>query len=573
MAEAVEELRRRIPGATVHHAVEPSPAVEPEGGGDDRHFGGGASPGHALLEAYRRADRRRFAETDGPFGRSAPVDPSPAPPGPAPDIVLALADRDRALEEARRARLGSVYVDPGVGSGGWLGFDELLAGRPMLESTICHVREVSGELREERLALHRSRVHPLSLERTRTNHALKLGTTLAAAVARLVEMEGEEEAKPEVMETEERDGGTPAEETTRPRPCGGATPAPGMGDLTFLIPTLVGRKLAHTARRSLTYRQWLVATSRGARPERLARGELPDDLEVLCPPADRFWADPFPVVEGQRRFVFVEEYLYETGRAHISVFDLPEHERGPAAGFPATRPEPVLSLDHHLSYPFIFRWKDEWFMIPESGARDRVIAYRARDFPGGWEEAELLLEGPCLADSTLWRQGDVWWLFAARQGDRVDSLDEELHLFRASSPFGPWTAHRKNPVKIDARSARPAGQLFAVGGELYRPAQDCAGAYGSAIVINRVRELGTSRYVEDTAARVEPAWRPGLVGTHTLNFAPGLLVVDGVRRRFGRRAAEEVFDLAAAGRRADTARTSPAAPGADPGITVRTESG
>ena len=39
------------------------------------------------------------------------------------------------------------------------------------------------------------------------------------------------------------------------------------------------------------------------------------------------------------------------------------------------------------------------------------------------------------------------------------------HVFHADSPFGPFTPHRRNPVKSDVRSARPAGKLFTWNGD------------------------------------------------------------------------------------------------------------
>jgi transcriptional regulator GlxA family with amidase domain len=39
-------------------------------------------------------------------------------------------------------------------------------------------------------------------------------------------------------------------------------------------------------------------------------------------------------------------------------------------------------------------------------------------------------------------------------------IPDELSLFYAESPLGPWTPHPRNPVKSDVRGSRPAGGLF-----------------------------------------------------------------------------------------------------------------
>ena len=111
----------------------------------------------------------------------------------------------------------------------------------------------------------------------------------------------------------------------------------------------------------------------------------------------------------------------------------------------------------------------------------------------------------------------------SRRIPRVRNYDE-LHAFHGPTPFGPWTPHRRNPVKSDARSARGAGRFFWKGKTLFRPSQDCSGRYGSAIVINRVDRLSPDAFQETIVGRVEPHWRSGLTGTHTLNSCAGLTV-------------------------------------------------
>jgi hypothetical protein len=82
---------------------------------------------------------------------------------------------------------------------------------------------------------------------------------------------------------------------------------------------------------------------------------------------------------------------------------------------------------------------------------------------------------------------------------------DELHLFSAERPFGPWRPHRQNPVKSDVRSARPARRLFESRGEVLRPAQDCSVRYGYALSIQRITRLDTKEYREEEVARVDQA--------------------------------------------------------------------
>jgi hypothetical protein len=86
-------------------------------------------------------------------------------------------------------------------------------------------------------------------------------------------------------------------------------------------------------------------------------------------------------------------------------------------------------------------------------------------------------------------------------------------------------------VKSDVRSARPAGRLFRHGGHWYRPAQDCSVRYGYATVVHRIERIDREEYREVEASRIFPNWLPDMAGTHTLNAAGGLTVVDAWLKR------------------------------------------
>jgi hypothetical protein len=243
----------------------------------------------------------------------------------------------------------------------------------------------------------------------------------------------------------------------------------------------------------------------------------------LTPPADRFWADPFPFVHQGRCFVFVEELLFDRPKGHISVLEI---DRGGMVGGVRR----VIDEPHHLSYPSVFGWGGEIFMTPESSAAHRVDLYRAVRFPAEWEKVAVLMDDVQAADPTIVRLDDRWWMFVTLGVSGAPNYDE-CHLFMADHLEGPWKPHPRNPIRSDVRRARPAGRLYRSGGRLFRPAQDCSVRYGYATVINEVQRMTTTDYEEREIARVGPTWRRGIEATHTLNAAGGFTVVDFLVRR------------------------------------------
>lgn len=243
-----------------------------------------------------------------------------------------------------------------------------------------------------------------------------------------------------------------------------------------------------------------------------------EDLNYMEPPGDRFWADPFPVRIDAKYYVFMEEFLYEAKKAHISVIEMDLDGTW-------KQPVKVLERDYHLSYPFLFEWRGQLYMVPETKRNSTIELYRCVEFPLKWEFDRVLIDKVQAVDATLHEDDGIWWLFC-NIGGREFSSNDELHLFCAKTPFGPWTPHRRNPVKSDVRSARPAGRLFYRDGGLYRPSQDCSVRMGGAIVLNRITRLTPEEFKEESVARIDPTWRKGMIGTHTINATGALTLLD-----------------------------------------------
>lgn len=300
---------------------------------------------------------------------------------------------------------------------------------------------------------------------------------------------------------------------------------PANAEMARILLRLTRRLVRDKFTRLLWWEQWFIAyrigkpAANGANTPDL----LPYRFKVLMPPKDRFWADPFPVKAGDRHYIFFEEWIYGRPKGHISVVEV--DEKGPVG-----EPGPVLELDYHLSHPFLFEWQGAHYLLPETAENRTVELYRAVSFPDKWELAGILLSGVMGSDATIFQLGDSWWMFVAI-GERRIPANDELHLFLAESPLGPWRPHRRNPVKSDVRSARPAGQIFLHEGHYYRPSQDCSTSYGHAIVLNRIETIDPDHYREVAVARLSPTWLPRLVGTHTINAAAGLTVIDACLRR------------------------------------------
>lgn len=381
-------------------------------------------------------------------------------------------------------------------------FWEIVEGRPSTSTRLCIRWKGSATQRVLYSSVAATYRHSVSRAR---NH---IYWKLSAALTRTIQGLWEDPAG----FRERLRAAASAEGTTKP-------PGPP-GNLAMLgAMTRLARRYAAGRWTHALYRdQWALAYQRGAR-ERPAI----DAFRTLLPPTDRYWADPFPIRMGKDYYIFHEELLFATrkGTIVLSVVD----DAGQIAG-----PIPILEKDYHVSYPFVFQWDGDFFMIPQTDSH-RVELYRCVNFPARWELERVLLPGVTASDPTPAFLGGRWWLFANVPAYGATWVHDELHLFHADSPLGPWTPHRNNPVKSDVRSARPAGRIFERDGQYYRPAQDCSRRYGYAVSINRIVRLDPDVYEEVEVDRISPHRDSRLAGVHTFNVADDMTVIDCLIRR------------------------------------------
>jgi hypothetical protein len=237
------------------------------------------------------------------------------------------------------------------------------------------------------------------------------------------------------------------------------------------------------------------------------------------PPRGRFLADPFGLPDAPESEWLVESYDYATGRGVISVVD---------PSRPETARPSALPVDTHASYPYLLRHRGQVYCVPQLDDARGIRVFRSVRYPDEWEDAGVLIADVTARDPTAFEHDGRWWLTYT---DAAAAFTD-LHVWWADDLFGTWHPHAANPVKIDARSARPAGTPFVHDGRLYRPAQDCSREYGGAVAICRVDALTPTDFREEVVRVVRNLAGTYRHGTHTLASVDGATLVDGKRLAF-----------------------------------------
>jgi len=244
-------------------------------------------------------------------------------------------------------------------------------------------------------------------------------------------------------------------------------------------------------------------------------------FKKIIPPRDRFWADPHVFFRDDIYYIFIEEYIYKTKKAHISLIEMQ---------LSGTYSDPVTVLEEpfHLSYPHVFSDKGILYMIPETKCARSINLYQCTDFPTEWKHRETLMDSVNAVDSTILFHKNKWWLFTNIAEPEGTSQNNELYLFYSDSLLSQnWKSHPMNPVISDVKRARPAGTIIEQNDILYRPSQCCNPRYGYGIKLNEIVALTENDYSEREIAFIEPKWDRKLKGIHTLCHENRLTMIDG----------------------------------------------
>lgn len=199
----------------------------------------------------------------------------------------------------------------------------------------------------------------------------------------------------------------------------------------------------------------------------------------------RFLADPFMLCDGGRWHMFFEVMPRKTKVGMIGSAASSDGLHWSFTGI-------VLRDREHLSYPFVFEFEREIYMVPETSAAREIRLYRATQFPEKWEFDKVLIRGDYL-DPTIFAHHGDWYMLTTE----VEAGAWRLKLFTSNRPTGPWKEHPKSPVRESPwRLCRMAGRPIYDEGRLIIFCQDARGRYGTAALAFEVKKLSPGEYEE-----------------------------------------------------------------------------
>lgn len=263
------------------------------------------------------------------------------------------------------------------------------------------------------------------------------------------------------------------------------------------------------------YDLWSIGIYEGSSPFNLSPAkEVKNPIISMNSVSDidaSYVADPFMVIDNEEYFIFFEAFNWETRQGDIGY-------ASSSNGVNWQYKNVILDEPFHLSYPYVFQWKDEYYMIPESNEDLSVRLYKAETFPEKWQYLGNLLSGYHFIDPSIIYYKNMWWLFVATAPD-----DGVINLYYSNDLLGEWKMHPMNPIiKLDKHFGRPGGRMLIYKDKLYRMAQDSYIEYGLQVFAFEITELSDKVYSEEIVSTSPVISRTGVgwnaAGMHHLDL-------------------------------------------------------
>ncbi len=202
----------------------------------------------------------------------------------------------------------------------------------------------------------------------------------------------------------------------------------------------------------------------------------------------KYWcADPFIIRVDDSIYVFCE---YCTNGSDKGTIAVGEYKNGVIS-----KMRIIIEQGYHMSYPCVFKYGSDFFMIPETADNKTIELYRAKIFPYEWELAKILKENVRCVDPTVFTNNDEIFVIASMLSGKknkicIFQLDMEYNSLTLSDEFD------------DDGTGRPAGSIIFIDKKLFRPAQVSTRKYGESIAFKEIISVRNT-YHEKTIAKLQ----------------------------------------------------------------------
>ena len=246
-------------------------------------------------------------------------------------------------------------------------------------------------------------------------------------------------------------------------------------------------------------------------------------IQIKNPP-NRFFADPFVITKDEKTICYVEDYCYKKKRACITAIEIIDNKKYLIL-------DPVIEEPFHMSFPFLFEYEQELYMVPETSKSNSVRLYKCVEFPLKWEYQKDVLRNVSVVDSMIFEFDGKWWLLCNMATGGKSDHSSTLMAFYSENPLSDdWTAHELNPLIFDSNIARNGGILDVNSSSPIRARQKQSfNLYGTGLTLAKINILTPSSFSEEEIGQISPEFFNKIKGCHHIHSNGNYTVYDYLR--------------------------------------------
>lgn len=267
---------------------------------------------------------------------------------------------------------------------------------------------------------------------------------------------------------------------------------------------------------------WNIAIRRGS------AGLLLDNQSEpfkIIPNSWRSWAaDPFVMEYNGTVYIFAELFDYLKRRGRIGYTYLKNGKWQPW--------KIVIDETFHMSYPNVFEYNGEIYMVPETSADRTLRLYKAVCFPDSWELERIIAQNVAFVDTTFFYQENELCAITTDISDHPIQRDVLLR-------FGAdWKIVATEKIMEEKNEfSRCAGNILSCKHGKIRVSQNCDGHYGKALIFSNFREADVLKGLGKIVQQLSPQElavnkKRNWTGLHTYNATQEYEVVDIERNHY-----------------------------------------
>ena len=192
----------------------------------------------------------------------------------------------------------------------------------------------------------------------------------------------------------------------------------------------------------------------------------------LIPNLKGVWfADPFIIEKEGEKYIFCEGY--EEKKDIGCIYCIREVNNT----YVYTK---IIENPYHMSYPYVFKYKNIYYMIPETSENKTIELYQCISFPYSWKKVKNLVTGVACVDTNIHFSKKGIYLFT----QTIDSKIKELVVYTLN--FKTYETEKVFSITDVNNEQRNGGAFFEQEGTLLRVCQDSSNIYGEKLWIKEI---------------------------------------------------------------------------------------